>query len=149
MSSTNKTENYQLNQWVNTDYVLMSDFNNDNALIDAAIASKANFAFGSYTGNGTGGTSAPVSLEFDFNPAVVIVAGQGGSGGEAHEVCAVFMRNHTAAGYTVAKGSTAVSIELACSWDDDTLSFYSLSSGVNAALEQLNAQGESYSYAAF
>ena len=33
----NKTANYQLNQWVKSDRVLMDDFNADNAKIDAAI----------------------------------------------------------------------------------------------------------------
>ena len=33
----NKTTNYQLNQWVKSDRVLMEDFNADNAKIDAAI----------------------------------------------------------------------------------------------------------------
>ena len=34
----NYTENYQLNQWVETDRVLMEDFNDNNEKIDAAIA---------------------------------------------------------------------------------------------------------------
>ena len=38
MASTNKTENFALNQWVGTDPVLMEDFNADNAKIDAALA---------------------------------------------------------------------------------------------------------------
>lgn len=146
MSSTNKTANYRLNQWVNTDYVMMSDFNADNAAIDAALSAKANIALGNYVGNGT---SAPVSLSFAFAPSVVIVAGMGGSGGEQHEVSVIFIRNHTGAGYTVAKGSTAASVELACRWEGDSLSFNSVSNGANAVLEQLNAQGESYSYAVF
>ena len=36
--STNKTQNYQLNQWVKSDQVRMEDFNADNAKIDAALA---------------------------------------------------------------------------------------------------------------
>ena len=39
--STNKTQNYQLNQWVKSDQVKMEEFNTDNAKIDAALASKA------------------------------------------------------------------------------------------------------------
>lgn len=146
MSSTNKTENYRLNQWVNTDYVMMSDFNSDNAAIDAALSGKANIAVGNYIGNDT---ASPVSLSFDFAPSVVIVAGMGGSDGEQHEVSVVFIRNHTGAGYTVAKGSSAASVELACRWEGNSLSFNSISNGADAALEQLNAQGESYAYAAF
>ena len=39
--STNHTPNYQLNQWERTDKVIMEDFNADNAIIDAALAKKA------------------------------------------------------------------------------------------------------------
>ena len=34
----NQTTNYQLSQWEASDRILMSDFNNDNAKIDAALA---------------------------------------------------------------------------------------------------------------
>ena len=40
--ATNQTTNYQLNQWEPTDQVLRTDFNADNAKVDAALASKAN-----------------------------------------------------------------------------------------------------------
>ena len=36
--ATNQTTNYQLNQWETTDQVLRTDFNADNAKIDAALA---------------------------------------------------------------------------------------------------------------
>ena len=148
MSSTNKTQNYQLNQWVTTDYVLMSDFNADNRKIDEALSAKANICYGSYVGNGTGGIGSPVQLSFSFAPAVVIVTGPGGYGGEEHSTCVIFVRNNAAAGYTAVCDGTSRSIELACSWNGNALSFNSLSGGANAALEQLNAQGESYYYAA-
>ena len=35
--ATNKTENFGLNQWVKSDEVVMKDFNEDNAKIDAAL----------------------------------------------------------------------------------------------------------------
>ena len=37
----NQTANYQLNQWEATDRILMSDFNSDNAKIDAALEAQA------------------------------------------------------------------------------------------------------------
>lgn len=149
MSSTNKTANYNLNQWVSSDYFMMSDFNADNLAIDTALAGKANICTGTYTGNGTAGAASPVSLSFSFSPAIVVVSGPGGKDGEAHEVSVVFVRNHTGAGYTVAKAGAAASVELACSWQGNSLAFNSISNGADAALEQLNAQGESYAYAAF
>jgi len=46
MSSKTKTENLQLNQWALDDVFQMSDFNSDNAKIDAAVAG----ALGSVSG---------------------------------------------------------------------------------------------------
>ena len=42
--AANQTTNYQLNQWEATDQVLRTDFNADNAKIDAALAAKAEVA---------------------------------------------------------------------------------------------------------
>ena len=39
--ATNQTTNYQLNQWEPTDPVLRTDFNADNAKLDAALEGKA------------------------------------------------------------------------------------------------------------
>ena len=39
--ATNYTEHYELNQWEPTDQVLRTDFNADNAKIDAALAGLA------------------------------------------------------------------------------------------------------------
>ena len=39
--ATNQTTNYQLNQWEPTDQVLRTDFNADNAKVDAALADLA------------------------------------------------------------------------------------------------------------
>ena len=145
MSSTNKTANYELNQWVSTDYFMMSDFNADNLAIDTALAQKANISSGNYIGNGAAGASSPVELNFSFDPVLVVVAGAGGKSGEAHEVSAVFVRNHTAGTYTAAKNGEAQCVELSCTWNGHKLSFYTPS---GSALEQLNAQGESYNYVA-
>ena len=40
--ASNQTENYGLNQWEATDQVLRTDFNTDNAKIDAALKELAN-----------------------------------------------------------------------------------------------------------
>ena len=39
------TQHYQLNQWAADDQVLRTDFNADNAKIDAALAQKGNCQF--------------------------------------------------------------------------------------------------------
>ena len=44
--ATNQTENYDLNQWLSTDQVLRTDFNADNAKLDAVLAGLAETAAG-------------------------------------------------------------------------------------------------------
>ena len=44
--ATNQTANYDLNQWLSTDQVLRTDFNADNAKVDAALAGLAETAAG-------------------------------------------------------------------------------------------------------
>ena len=68
------TSNYQLCQWEGTDKVLRTDFNGDNAKIDAALAEKAEVVFGTYTGDGT--ASRVISL--GFTPEAVYLCGEGG-----------------------------------------------------------------------
>ena len=40
--ATNHTEKYELNQWLPTDPVIRTDFNEDNAKIEAALADLRN-----------------------------------------------------------------------------------------------------------
>ena len=82
--ATNQTENYDLSQWLSTDQVLRTDFNADNAKLDAVLAgladevsSKADteallqlqvtipkLVVGTYVGNGEEGYSYPCTLDF-------------------------------------------------------------------------------------
>lgn len=69
-----RTQNYNLCQWEAEDRILRSDFNSNNAKIDAALAAGAKIATGSYTGTGEYGASHPNTLTFDFAPKVVIIS---------------------------------------------------------------------------
>ena len=89
--STNHTTNYDLNQWEGTDKVLRTEFNADNAKIDAALkanadaiaakadqsaleslgaqitqtqASQLRVATGSYTGKGKRAANIPTASPF-------------------------------------------------------------------------------------
>ncbi len=75
-----KTPNYQLNQWEPSDQFVRTDFNEDNAKIDAALSAERSareaaertipkFAAGSYTGDGQ--TSRFISV--GFTPKAVLV----------------------------------------------------------------------------
>lgn len=73
----NTTKNYQLNQWEPGDNFLRTDFNADNAKIDAALTQKCEVVFGSYTGDGT--ASRVISL--GFTPGAVYLCSQSGMAG--------------------------------------------------------------------
>lgn len=77
MSSSMKTDNLKLNQWLAMDPVLMADFNADNKKLDAAIhqlqANELLFHFGSYVGNETYGPNNPNVLTFPFVPLLLFV----------------------------------------------------------------------------
>ena len=66
----NYTANYQLNQWEETDRILRTDFNADNAKIDAAIAARScQFYMATYTGTGSG----TLTFTFPHKPMLVVV----------------------------------------------------------------------------
>ena len=73
----NETINYQLNQWEATDDFLRTDFNEDNAKIDAALSEKSGLVFGTYTGDG----AADRSFDLGFAPKAVYVCTQSGMAG--------------------------------------------------------------------
>lgn len=75
---SNKTPNYQLNQWEPGDKFLRTDFNEDNAKLDAALAAKADktalsakceVRVSSYSGNG----SYPRDINLGFRPKAVLL----------------------------------------------------------------------------
>ena len=100
--ASNQTTNYQLNQWESTDQVLRTDFNADNAKLDAALAAldsgkadqsalnalsstvsslSANvtanltkLTFGTYVGNG----EASRTISLGFTPLAIFVIEAGG-----------------------------------------------------------------------
>jgi len=71
--STNKTPNLNLHSWVETDPVLMSEFNENFGAIDGAIADGVKIRTGSYVGTGVFGTNNPNLLLFDFTPKIVFI----------------------------------------------------------------------------
>ena len=75
-----KTQHYQLNQWEPEDDFLRTDFNGDNAKIDAALAGKAELVVGSYDGNE--GKDRLISLGFTPK-AVFIITDEGRVGSAA------------------------------------------------------------------
>ena len=72
-----KTEHYQLNQWEASDQVKRTDFNEDNAKIDAALdslASRVEVVIGTYDGNGVNNRT----IELGFTPKAVLLENASG-----------------------------------------------------------------------
>ena len=75
----NQTPNFQLNQWRGTDYVRRTDFNADNAKIDAALKAVAEggakIIIGSYTGTGDS-TDTTVTVGFPIKALIITTGNQ-------------------------------------------------------------------------
>ena len=70
--SSQKTEHYELNQWLATDQVLRTDFNADNAKVDGLLAERTcQFYTSSYVGAGSGTRT----LTFPKKPMLIIIVG--------------------------------------------------------------------------
>lgn len=108
------------------------------------------FEYGSYIGTGTGGSSAPNSLTFDFTTRLVIICGDTEySSGFADYSCKIIaVRGITS---TDSIGEDGTSTYVAIEWTDKGLSWYSRSSSSSASIlakYQLNTSGKTYYYVA-
>ena len=127
-----QTPNFQLNQWSGTDYVRRTDFNADNAKIDAALNQKGNcrIVTGSYTGTGKYGANAPNTLTFEASPkAVFLICGNWRGW---------WIRGSGSA--TIQFGGSSASISL--SWGERSITWY----GYDSAEKQLNTKGHTCYY---
>ena len=127
-----QTTKFHLNQWSPEDYVRRTDFNADNAKVEAALAAAGNcrIVTGSYTGTGKYDQNNPNTLTFQGKPLLVFIVGD--------RSCYAMRGCDTA---DVCYGSTGSSISL--TWGENTLSWY----GVDA-LNQLNVGQRVYCYIA-
>ena len=139
MSSTNKTAHLALNQWVGTDPFRMTDFNEDNEKLDAAISELQTGALrvlkGSYIGTGSHGETNPCTLTFESVPKLVIISCSTSSAVFFAESCCCFSF-HT--------NSSSVST-INHRWNGTTLSW----SNVTAPQYQLNQKNVEYHWLAF
>lgn len=89
--ATNHTANYNLSQWETGDLIQRTDFNGDNAKIDAALKGHADglagamkaigsgghtcrIYTGSYEGAGTSSSMSPIKIAVPFYPVAIIVS---------------------------------------------------------------------------
>ena len=124
--AANQTTNYQLNQWEAADQVLRTDFNADNAKVDAALAGKVDQAaldnLESTVETLTGTTAA---LSATHNGRVYAVQGSNvgsgsylGGGGEAINV--------SWSGHSMTVSSPSGDASYLCNWSGDRYSVVAL-----------------------
>lgn len=149
--ATNHTTNYHLNQWEPTDQVLRTDFNEDNAKLEAALTAlnttaqqhttqlaqqaaqltlRGNVAFKtvSYVGTGLGQTS---SLTFEKKPLMLEIRG------ETEPSMLSFLYGAT---YTVGYGLGGIN-GIKITWSGNSVSWITVDNNVAA---QCNTKGETY-----
>jgi len=141
--ASNKTANFNLNQWLSTDAILRSDFNSDNQKIDAALSSTPQIMAGSYTGNGAFGADNPRTLRFSFVPILVVIAANSGEGIIPGSVFIVDQEQSDGIGN---HDNPAYGLQLHLTWGNDRVSWYTAATDENAAERQLNADGQLYHY---
>ena len=135
----NQTENYQLSLWDPEDRIQRTDFNADNAKIEAALAGlDAAIAAGgncqiyvtSYMGNNKYGAANPTTLTFPHKPILLMTVTAN------HRLLAFFESNWA---YTFVNG-TDTAHNLVCSRNGNTVSWYSNSNAVMQMNEGYNYQ---------
>ena len=152
--ASNHTQHYALNRWDLNDQIIMEDFNDDNAKIDAALHDNAatlsalqttlsthgtltRFAYGSYVGTGESGSSHPTSLTFDFYPIFVVIMCREIQDRDGSPC--FLMRGETVANSTKQFKSINVS------WTNSGVSWYDVDS-FHEPENQNNAAGVTYHY---
>ena len=82
--ASEQTANFGLNQWAAEDRVMRTEFNADNAKIDAALGAIPKIVTGTYTGDGT----ETRFIDLGFTPKALYVSSQEGmpysSSGSCH-----------------------------------------------------------------
>lgn len=152
-----QTEHYQLNQWEASDRILMEDFNNDNAKLDAALAALAQtvagqgetmaglgncgIVTGSYVGSGTFGSDAPNTLTFSHKPILVFIQTQNRYGSNCDRM--ILMRGANW-GYGLLQNDGGCAV----TWGERSVSWYTTSSSAYAAPQQMNMQNVPFLYVA-
>ncbi len=160
--ATNQTANYDLNQWLSTDQVLRTDFNADNAKLDAVLAGLAEtaagkaeqtavdalsaqvaalprIAVGTYVGTGTSDSSGPCRLDFTDSlgrpPQLVVVRPQAGMGDGL-----VLLQGMTES-MDALSGNYGSGSNNTVSWSGASVSWFA-----QYVASQFNTKGETYYY---
>ena len=142
-----QTSNYQLSQWDAEDRIQRTDFNSDNAKVDAALHETAtavtkcgNCQIGilQYTGTGGYGSATPTRITFPRKPAAFLVTGSNAMMVAVCEQNSALVANYN----SLANVTSFVTLDLA--WANNEAAFYSSNS-----TRQMNDSGVNFLVIAF
>ncbi|RHR10681.1 hypothetical protein DWX58_04665 [Pseudoflavonifractor sp. AF19-9AC] len=143
--ASGQTSNYGLNQWAAEDKVMRTEFNEDNAKIDAALKNFGNchIVTGSYIGSGEYGTGI-YATALDFAETL----------GKAPELLIVRCSDSSPSGLVLLKGMTTTFYTLSHSWSSAYfLDLNWTATGVSwtgdSTAAQHSEKGKIYLYVAF
>ena len=134
----NYTENYQLPQWVETDRIMMADFNEAMAKVDEGMGAIPRMVSGSYVGTGAYGSESPNHLEFGFAAKLVVLAA---SAGDLLKIGTVFIGGQSISHGIGVASSSSSGLNMPLTWTDLGVSWYA-----SDASRQLNSEGITYFY---
>ena len=138
----NYTQNYQLPQWVETDRILMEDFNDAFDTIESAMSGFGNckIVTGSYVGTG----AVNKTLTFPGNPLVVMIHAVN----DSPDFC-LMMRNcesfHTESDLSTSERG-AIHAKCKATWTENSVSWYLAYNNKQEAM--MNGPSRNYVYAA-
>ena len=145
----NYTQNYQLPQWVETDRILMDDFNDMTEKLEEALTDYGNamegfgncqIVTGSYVGTG----AVNKTLTFPGSPLVVIIRAVN----DSPDFC-LMMRNcenfHTESDLSTSERG-AIHAKCRATWTENSVSWYLVYNNTQDAM--MNGAGRTYVYAA-
>ena len=130
----NYTENYQLPQWVETDRIMMEDFNEAMAKVDEGCGN-CRIVYGSYVGTGLASMDHPNMLTFTQTPKFVAIANN-----DTH----LFLVQGVAYAYVYKQENT---YRNQVNWTDTGVS-WNVPNNYQDAYAQMDTEGSTYFYIA-
>ena len=142
-----ETTNLHLPQFEASDRIHHDDFNAAFQAIDTAVSGKSGIVTGSYTGDGSYGSTHPRILHFAFQPKLLLIQSEDharlGPSGDAEFINGWLMALR---GVTTAySGSYSTNVAIKFEWDGSDVSWYATSASPGA---QCNENGRKYYYLA-
>ena len=135
-----QTTNYKLTQWELHDRVIMDDFNDNNAKIDAALGEHAasltklgncRIELIAYTGNGLYTIENPTTLTFSDIPEAVLLGGDRAMG--------IYFKGSTSGSSVRFATSSTIASTFSVQWEGTVMKLYSSNAG-----SQFNVLNDKY-----